>query len=162
MRMFALCSAVLSAVIALSGCTALPVSPASPLPLRTELPLPTMEPIIMPTPLQQPTEFSAQGSSGITGEVPAELLAAVMADAAARTGIPEDGLAVIQDQAVVWPDGSLGCPQPGMMYTQALVDGYHILIKAGESVLDYRATQRGSFTLCERALRVPPAQTPDK
>ncbi len=98
----------------------------------------------------------------MTGEAPAGLLTAVMADAAARTGIPEDELVVIQDQAVVWPDGSLGCPRPGMMYTQALVDGYHILIQAGETVLDYRATQRGSFTLCESELRVPPAQTPSQ
>jgi hypothetical protein len=31
----------------------------------------------------------------------------------------------------VWNDGSLGCPEPGMMYTQALVNGYWLIIEAG-------------------------------
>ena len=114
----------------------------------------------MPTPFLQPLEPLASGSTGVTGEVPADLLAEIVADAAGRTGMAEDALTVIQDQAVVWPDGSLGCPQPGMMYTQALVDGYHVLVQAGETVLDYRATQRSSFVLCENALPVRPAQTP--
>lgn len=92
--------------------------------------------------------------------MPQELLERILVDAAARSGLDDSALAIIQDQAVVWPDGSLGCPQPGMMYTQALVDGYHVLVQAGETVLDYRATQRGSFVLCENALPVRPAQTP--
>ena len=31
---------------------------------------------------------------------------------------------VVLYEDVVWRDGSLGCPQPGMAYTQALEDGY--------------------------------------
>ena len=96
----------------------------------------------------------------VRGEAPHTLLDDIVADAAERSGLDRAALVLSQDQAVVWPDGSLGCPQPGMMYTQALVEGYHILIQAGEDVLDYRATQRGSFVLCEHALRLPPAQTP--
>ena len=29
------------------------------------------------------------------------------------------------------PDGSLGCPQPGLAYTQMIVDGYKSSSKAG-------------------------------
>ena len=160
MRLFMVCSAVLS--IMLAGCTSLPAPPASPLILRTELPIPAVEPVEMPTPFQQlPDPLSPEGS-GVTGEAPAELLAAILADAADRTGLETEVLVVIQDQAVVWPDGSLGCPKPGMMYTQALVDGYHILVQAGDAVLDYRATGRGSFVLCESPLRTSPAQTPSQ
>lgn len=160
MRLFVVCSTALS--IMLAGCTSLPTPPASPLTLRTELPIPAVEPIEMPTPLQQlPDSLNPEGS-GVTGEAPVELLAEIQADAAGRTGLETEEIVVIQDQAVVWPDGSLGCPKPGMMYTQALVDGYHILVQAGDTVLDYRATSRGSFVLCESPLRAAPAQTPSQ
>ena len=33
-------------------------------------------------------------------------------------------LQLIESRAVVWNDGSLGCPMPGKHYTQALVPGH--------------------------------------
>ncbi|HEX7373411.1 MAG TPA: hypothetical protein VF277_00425, partial [Steroidobacteraceae bacterium] len=60
-------------------------------------------------------------------------------DAARRSGLPVGQLQVIEATAVTWPDGSLGCPQEGMGYTQALVPGYRILIQAGAAVLSYHA-----------------------
>lgn len=35
-------------------------------------------------------------------------------------------LVLIEFRPVVWNDGSLGCPMPGMCYTMALVPGYLI------------------------------------
>ena len=41
-------------------------------------------------------------------------------------------VAVAEVTPVDWPDSSLGCPQPGMMYLQVLTPGYRIrLICAG-------------------------------
>ena len=73
---------------------------------------------------------------------------AVLADAATRTGADRASLSVASAEAVTWADGSLGCPQPGMNYTMALVPGYRIRVRAGEQVLDYHANQRGYFVLC--------------
>jgi hypothetical protein len=73
---------------------------------------------------------------------------AVLADAATRTGMERAALKVESAQTVTWADGSLGCPQPGMNYTMALVPGYRIMVRAGEQVLDYHASQRGYFVLC--------------
>jgi hypothetical protein len=50
---------------------------------------------------------------------------------------------------VTFSDGSLDCPEPGMSYTQALVDGYQVEIEAGDETLDYRVGAGGSFRLCE-------------
>jgi hypothetical protein len=36
-----------------------------------------------------------------------------------------------------------------MFYTQALVDGYQVVIDTGEEELDYRVGSGGSFRLCE-------------
>jgi hypothetical protein len=83
----------------------------------------------------------------------ATLTDAVLEDAARRTGLAKSALVVEDAAAVTWPDGSLGCPQPGMLYTQALVPGYRIRVRAGDDLLDYHASRRGSIALCpaERA-----------
>jgi hypothetical protein len=85
----------------------------------------------------------------VIGEVPAELLASIVADAAERSGVDPDAIDVISSEAVTWNDGSLGCPEPGMSYTMALVDGYQLILRAGDEELDYRATEGGGFRLCE-------------
>lgn len=84
------------------------------------------------------------------------LVAAVLADAAGRSGRPVEALQVASAEAVTWSDGSLGCPQPGMMYTQALVPGYRIRIEVDGQVLDYHAGQHGGFVLCPPGLSVEP------
>lgn len=85
----------------------------------------------------------------VTGEAPAALLAEIRADLATLSGTGLEEMIVLRDQAVTWSDGSLGCPQPGMMYTQALVPGYWVVVQVGEQEYDYRASQSGYFVLCE-------------
>jgi len=82
---------------------------------------------------------------------------AVLADASKRTGIEVANLKIVESVAVTWRDGSLGCPQPGMTYTMALVPGYRIRIKAGEQVLNYHASTRGYWVFCPSGLAVEPA-----
>jgi hypothetical protein len=54
---------------------------------------------------------------------------------AADEGVDRGQIEVVLAQRVTWPDGSIGCPEPGMMYTQALVEGYRILLAVhGEEV----------------------------
>ncbi|MDH3463085.1 MAG: hypothetical protein OEM32_05605, partial [Acidimicrobiia bacterium] len=47
-----------------------------------------------------------------------------------------------------WTDGSLGCPEPGMSYTQTLVDGWQVLLQVGERLFDYHAGADGIPFLC--------------
>lgn len=81
------------------------------------------------------------------------VLEKALADAEQRTGMPRSQLRVESAEAVTWPDGSLGCPEPGMAYTQALVPGFRVKIRAGGTLLDYHAGRGGAPTLCpaERA-----------
>ena len=86
---------------------------------------------------------------------------AALEAAAHQTGIAISMLKVVAAHAVTWSDGSIGCPQPGMMYTQALVPGYRIRILAGEQDLDYHSSLRGEPFLCpaERATDPLPDQS---
>jgi hypothetical protein len=88
--------------------------------------------------------------------VPAGMIEAALEDAANRSTTARADIKVLSAEAVNWPDGSLGCPKPGMMYTQALVAGYRIVLQAGEQTLNYHSMSRGRPVFCP-ATRVVPA-----
>lgn len=75
----------------------------------------------------------------------------ILADATNRIGLPKADLVPVKAAALVWNDGSLGCPKPGESYTQAPVNGYWVVLIAGDRALDYRAGQGGFFFLCDSA-----------
>ena len=68
-------------------------------------------------------------------DVPQSLLDQMLDEASNLSSVPVDQLTIERAEAVTWNDGSLGCPEPGMMYTQALVDGYWVVIRAGPKTL---------------------------
>jgi hypothetical protein len=49
----------------------------------------------------------------------------------------------------MWNDGSLGCPQPGQMYTQAVVEGFRIVVETAAGSLDYRSGGTNYFIVCD-------------
>jgi hypothetical protein len=73
-----------------------------------------------------------------------------IADLATRLGI--DTAAIVADSAqfVVWPDKSLGCPQPGMGYNQVTVDGSLIDLRVGNTTYRYHSGGSRSPFLCEK------------
>lgn len=87
-------------------------------------------------------------SGAVTGEVPDEMLDRVMADLEKRSGAVRSTFTVKRAESTQWSDGSLGCPEPGHEYTQALVNGYWIVIEHDGRYYDYRASDRGFFRLC--------------
>ena len=50
---------------------------------------------------------------------------------------------LVSAASVTFPDGGLGCPEPGMLYTQVLTPGYRVVVEAGGREYDYRAGARG-------------------
>ena len=70
------------------------------------------------------------------------------ADLARRLNVSTAAIQVLEAKAVTWRDGSLGCPQPGMMYTQALVDGYFIRLSVGGIDYDYHGSLNRAPFLC--------------
>ncbi|MBT8132452.1 MAG: hypothetical protein KJO35_09305 [Gammaproteobacteria bacterium] len=85
-----------------------------------------------------------------TDEAPPELLDKIRTDLAGRSNVPADQFTVVRAERVTFRNGALGCPEPGRMYTQALIDGYWIVLEKDGKQFDYRATGRGAFRLCEK------------
>lgn len=75
----------------------------------------------------------------------AEAARSMLAD---HLGAEPSGIEVLRAERVQWPDGSLGCPQPGHSYTQALVDGYKVVLGYASRVYLYHAGSDGQPFLC--------------
>lgn len=78
-----------------------------------------------------------------------KIVAQAKDDLAKRSGISVDQITLVQVQTVTWPDGSLGCPQPGMMYPQVLVDGLLIQLRAKGDVYEYHSGGNRAPFLCK-------------
>lgn len=86
-------------------------------------------------------------TSGTPVEVPEARWDAIVADLAARDAAGEP--TIVSAESVTWQDGSLGCPEPGTSYTQALVEGMRVVVEAGGATYDYRFGRSDSPVLCE-------------
>lgn len=84
--------------------------------------------------------------------------ALAITDLSNRLGISGNDIEVVTEEKVTWRDGSLGCPQPGMMYTQALVEGALIVLRAGGRDYSYHAGAGKPPFYCENP--VSPASAP--
>ena len=92
-----------------------------------------------------PPAAPASGQQMLAAQPAAEELA--VADLAGRLGIKPTAITVREVIEVEWPDASLGCPQPGMMYAQVITPGQRIVLEANGLTYEYHATQ-SSVILC--------------
>jgi len=60
------------------------------------------------------------------------------------TGLAADKIKLISTEAVTWPDGCLGVQRMGMMCTQALVEGFKIILEADGKQYEFHTNQDGS------------------
>ena len=86
-----------------------------------------------------------------TADVPVDprLLSLAVADLAQRLDIPPESIHLVRFEAVTWGDSSLGCPEPGMAYSQVLVEGALLLLQAGDTRYEYHSSGSGPPFLCE-------------
>ena len=139
---------LLAGVLLIAGCTTSGVpmapSPGDPAPATPSAgPTPSGWPSGKP-----PLQTMPPLPSGSPATVPDRHWQAILADLAAR-GVSATPT-VLSAEAVTWPDSSLGCPSPGVMYTQALVDGMRVVVEAGGERYDYRLGGAGQLKLCQR------------
>ena len=139
-RSLPVASMALLSLAFLVGCTAGPGAPGAPDSSASNRPVGSQ--VAIPSP-------SGPAGTAAAGAVPDEILQKAIADAATQAGVDPAAVTVVSAEATTWNDGSLGCPEPGKVYTQALVPGYKIVLEAGGQTLDYHATETGSVKLCE-------------
>ena len=134
-RLHGAATTLLVAVALLAGCAPAVSVPVTPAPMTST-----------------PTTSNPAGA----GTDLQSLIRAVSDDAARRSGVDASRVRVVEAGAVTWSDGSLGCPEPDRMYTQALVPGFRIQVEAGGQPFDDHAGARGTWRLCPAERARPP------
>jgi hypothetical protein len=119
----------------------------TPPPIRA---IPPRKPV--PVPSSAPPEGKL-----VTAEVPPDLIEKMRADLAQRAGIAASAAKVVRAESIEWPNGALGCAEPGQIYTQAIVPGYVVELEHDGRMYSYHASKAGFFKLCARARGLPPS-----
>lgn len=127
------------ALVALAACAA---------PGATDQPNTTREPLETVAPSES---ASVEPVVDAPAGIPEAVWTAILDDLGSRLDEPVTDVTVLEATAMTWNDGSLGCPEPGQAYTQALVDGYHVVLEAAGERWDYRAGTGSNVRLCEGA-----------
>lgn len=135
-----------------------PADPGQPAATRVEPPPTTAAPptsappplslITQPPNEELPTVTLPPTTADVPVPDPGGPVEQARADLASRLGVPIDQITVVRVGEVTWRNGALGCPQPGMAYTQALVNGMQILLEAGGQPYAYHSGGTGAPFFC--------------
>jgi hypothetical protein len=90
--------------------------------------------------------------ASLAGSSSAELEAqtAALNDLAERLSVAKSAIKIVRAEAMQWPDASLGCPQPGMMYAQVITPGYRIVLEANGKHYEYHTGRGARVVLCTK------------
>ena len=73
----------------------------------------------------------------------------VRQDLSRRTGIAPGQLRITQSSRETWPNGCLGLAEPDQVCTQALVEGWRVVVSSGGKTWVYRTNATGSVVRLE-------------
>ncbi len=87
------------------------------------------------TPVQAPPAELPVTQAPVEAAAPMSPDQQAMADAtmtwvADQLGVAADDITVVSVEPVEWPDSSLGCPQPDMIYAAVITPGYQVTVEA--------------------------------
>jgi hypothetical protein len=70
-------------------------------------------------------------------------------DLAQRLSISVAQINLVEARGVIWPNSSMGCPQPGMLYKQVPYDGALIILEVEGETFEYHVGGNRGLFLCE-------------
>jgi len=113
---------------------------------------PTAQPTIQPLlPNDSYSNPSYPNGPDVTPtHLPVDLMPAQRAAIAALAdslGLPADQIKVISTEAVTWPNGCLGVTRIGVMCTQAVVEGFKIILEANSQQYEFHTNQDGTIVI---------------
>lgn len=111
--------------------TETPIPSPTRLPSETPVELPRPGDLITPT-AESSTNSNNSQSSDVIDPVAADLVGLAQRRLAQDLNLPTRRIQVVEVTSHIWTDTSLGCPLPGENYAQVIVDGYRIVLSAGD------------------------------
>jgi hypothetical protein len=105
--------------------------------------------IAPPARIPYPSPAAPAGESIPISAMPREVRRAVVADAARRFKVAQNAVVLARAEKMHWSDASLGCPEPGRQYAQAIVPGFRVAAKTAEGEFLYHTDAHGRVLVCE-------------
>jgi hypothetical protein len=109
-------------------------------------PVPTVQ--VTAAPSVSPSSNPLPGSNG-NPDAQAAVVDGALRDAAAHLGVSMADVHVDRVEPRQWGDSSLGCPRPGLMYSQIVTPGFLIIISGAGKILEYHTDTRDRVVLCK-------------
>jgi len=94
--------------------------------------------------------------------VPHEVMDRLYAEVESSSGVGRADIALVRAEEAAWSDASLGCPQPNAEYAQMIVEGYWVILRAGDEEFDYRIDHNLRHRRCTGATKQPPIKYPSR
>ena len=94
--------------------------------------------VAVPSQIAQMADANSQGD-----RLPPKVAQAVVADLAKLQKIPPAKLKVVKYSQESWSDGCLGLPQPEEICSQAIVEGWRVVVSDGSQEWVYRTDNSG-------------------
>lgn len=111
---------------------------------------PSDAPSVSPEPVPSSAPESSAPTNGGNASVPDELGQRAIEFLTRETAQPASAFTLESAEPQEWSDGSLGCPAPDQMYTQALVSGYLLRYTDGSTSYELHTNENGSnIVWCE-------------
>ena len=96
-----------------------------------------------------PESVEEAGMSLPRNDTQRQLVEKATLDLEERLDITRGEIDLLGIRLVTWPDSSLGCPRPGINYTQATREGYQILLSVAGRRYAYHSGLLGAPFYCE-------------
>lgn len=91
-----------------------------------------------------------------------DLVSEMKADLKQRLDTPTDQIDLVALEAVDWPNGAIGCPEPDVAYLQVITPGYRLTFSTEGAFYNYHTKDTSYFTFCEQSNALPKSiGTPD-
>jgi hypothetical protein len=110
---------------------------------------PSMTPTSSHSPSPDPTSPPPTPAPTDPPTLPADPVEQAKADLAAHLRVDPAQVTVVSTAEVTWRDGSLGCPEPGMFYTQALIPGIRTILEVAGKQYHYHSGGHRAPFRCE-------------
>lgn len=95
------------------------------------------------TPTPTPSIYIAPPNTNI----PDDLIAKIKIDVSSRYKIDQKEITIAKVEKTDWPNSSLGCPKPGMLYLQMITRGYTVTVSAQGKNYTYHTSLK-EITTC--------------
>ena len=96
------------------------------------------------------TTLTATEAPAVASPVPGSVEAKVGQALSKKTGVDTSKLVLTTKDALDWPDSALGCPAPGMMYSQIVTSGFKLVYSDGAKTYEVHTDRSGNrAVLCQ-------------